>query len=62
MARLVAGFLPGGLERSLCVKVHFVLLNIDHKTSVFQFSFISHDMYKKNTHRNIYTNSFKVLH
>lgn len=50
-------------ERSLCVKVLFVLLNRNHKTKlVFQFSFISHDMYKNNTHRNIYTNSFKVLH
>lgn len=63
VARLVAGeFLPGSLERSLCVKVLFVLLKIDHETLVFQFSFISHDMYKKNTHRNIHTNSFKVLH
>lgn len=28
---------------------------MDHKTLVFQFSFISHDMYKKNIYRNIHT-------
>lgn len=31
----------------------FVLLNMDHKTLVFQFSFISHDIFKKTIYRNI---------
>lgn len=33
---------------------------MDHKTLVFQFSFIIHDMYKKNFYRNKKTKKIKT--